>query len=254
MFKLGLVSISFRQLAPDQIIDSAGRAGLAGIEWGGDVHVPHGDLDTAAKVGEMTRARGLEVLAYGSYYRVGCYGAEAGERFSQVLHTAAALGAPVIRVWAYRKGSADVSADEYGCFVEDARRICDMAANRGIAVAFECHHNTLTDHYDYALRLLSDIGGARMYWQPNQHKDDGYNLKAIEALLPWIDNVHVFHWTEREKLPLCEGAALWAKYLDILRRSGRTHALELEFMPDGRLETLAEEAETLKRLVSAPRP
>jgi hypothetical protein len=44
MIQTGLVSITFRQLSPPAIIDLVRQAGLEGIEWGGDVHVPHGDL------------------------------------------------------------------------------------------------------------------------------------------------------------------------------------------------------------------
>ncbi|NLK38850.1 MAG: sugar phosphate isomerase/epimerase [Clostridiales bacterium] len=250
MFKTGLVSISFRNLSPEEIIEKVVLAGLNGIEWGGDVHVPTGDIDTAVKVGKSTRTHGLEVSAYGSYYRVGCHRRDAEERFDQVLRTAAALGAPIVRVWAYNKGSADITVDEYNYFIEDARSICKRAKAKGIKVAFECHNNTLTDDYIYAQRMLSDIDEAFMYWQPNQYRDDEYNLKAVEALLPWITNVHVFHWTEREKLPLCKGATLWEKYLNILKKSGQKHTLELEFMPDGKIETLTKEAETLKCLVA----
>jgi len=43
MIKIGLVSISFRDLFPKQIVDMVAEVGLDAIEWGGDVHVPHGD-------------------------------------------------------------------------------------------------------------------------------------------------------------------------------------------------------------------
>ena len=46
----GLCSVTFRQLRVDQIIDLAAESGIAGIEWGADVHVPVGELDTAGDV------------------------------------------------------------------------------------------------------------------------------------------------------------------------------------------------------------
>ena len=67
MIKSGLVSITFRQLNPQQIVDIAAGAGLSGIEWGGDVHVPHGDLECSRKTGQITQDAGLEVVAYGYY-------------------------------------------------------------------------------------------------------------------------------------------------------------------------------------------
>ena len=107
--KPGLVSITFRGLTPQQIINGAVDAGVEGIEWGGDVHVPHGELATAREVAERTRDAGLAVSSYGSYYRFN----ESDVQFSHVLATAVALGAPVIRVWAGRQGSADADAAEW---------------------------------------------------------------------------------------------------------------------------------------------
>lgn len=57
MFTTGLVSISFRKETPQTLIRASREAGLEKIEWGGDVHVPVGDLARAKQVGEETRAR-----------------------------------------------------------------------------------------------------------------------------------------------------------------------------------------------------
>jgi hypothetical protein len=40
---LGLISISFRRLLLEEMIDLAVKAKLASIEWGGRVHVPQGE-------------------------------------------------------------------------------------------------------------------------------------------------------------------------------------------------------------------
>lgn len=48
---------------------------------------------------------GLRVVAYGSYYHVGCQGQEGIPNFEDVLETALELGAPLIRVWAGNTGS-----------------------------------------------------------------------------------------------------------------------------------------------------
>ena len=61
MFAAGLVSISFREERPETILREAADAGLSGIEWGGDVHVPPGDLDTARSVARLTAGAGLQV-------------------------------------------------------------------------------------------------------------------------------------------------------------------------------------------------
>ena len=63
--KTGLVSVSFRNLTADAIIDLAAGCGLQCIEWGGDVHVPPGNISLAQAVGDATRAKGLEVACGG---------------------------------------------------------------------------------------------------------------------------------------------------------------------------------------------
>ena len=68
--KTGLVSITFRKKKPEEIVALAAKGGLEGIEWGGDVHVPHGDMAAAKNARLLTTGAGIEVAAYGSYYRV----------------------------------------------------------------------------------------------------------------------------------------------------------------------------------------
>ena len=65
----GLVSVTFRSLTWRQTLELARQAGLTAIEWGGDIHVPHGALTHARQVGAATCQAGLRVAAYGSYYR-----------------------------------------------------------------------------------------------------------------------------------------------------------------------------------------
>lgn len=48
------------------------------------MHCPHGDTARALQLRELTRAHGLEVGAYGSYYRLGVSEAQ-GLSFSAVL-------------------------------------------------------------------------------------------------------------------------------------------------------------------------
>ena len=38
----GLVSVTFRQLSPEDIIDITYASGLKAVEWGSDVHLPAG--------------------------------------------------------------------------------------------------------------------------------------------------------------------------------------------------------------------
>ena len=69
MIKTGMASVTFRQFDVDEVIRRTKEAGLMAIEWGGDVHVPHGDLDKARYTADKMRENGLEIASYGSYYR-----------------------------------------------------------------------------------------------------------------------------------------------------------------------------------------
>jgi DNA-nicking Smr family endonuclease len=144
-----LVSISFRPLCAEEIIRITKNAGLDAIEWGGDLHVPAGDLDTARAVAEKTRRAGLFMPEYGSYYRLGV---STPEEISGVAACAHALEADIVRLWAFNKGSMNVTAEEYRRTVADAKRIC--AAYPDLTFCTECHNHTLTDDYRANLRLI----------------------------------------------------------------------------------------------------
>src|SRR4051812_7978724 len=145
MIAPGLVSVTFRQFDPATVVSLAVSAGLRAIEWGGDVHVPAGDVATARRVAALTGDAGLKVACYGSYLRLehGA-GADLGT-VESVVDTAQALGAPLIRVWAGRKPSADADDAHWSLVVAAANEVAEVAARAGIDVAFEYHRNTLTD-------------------------------------------------------------------------------------------------------------
>lgn len=96
-YQTGVASVTFRGLNAEQIVSLAVAAGLDGIEWGGDVHVPCGNLKTAKKVQGITKEAGLSVISYGSYFRLGVQRAEDIEYYLQAAQT---LGAPIMRIWA----------------------------------------------------------------------------------------------------------------------------------------------------------
>lgn len=246
MFETGLVSISFRDKSPQTIITEVCRAGLGGIEWGGDVHVPPKNLENARMVGEMTRAAGLKVISYGSYYRLGC-SANPGRDFRAVLDTAYALGTAVVRIWAGNKGSSEVTQEQLERLREEAFELALMADGYGIDIGLECHHGTLTDTWQSSLDFLRKVNHPRlkMYWQPNQFKSVEYNKKAAEVIAPYSINIHVFHWDAEKRYPLEEGEGVWKLYLQPFLSTGKKYGLLLEFMHDNRIESLMETSKTL---------
>jgi 3-dehydroshikimate dehydratase len=242
MLTPGLVSVTFRQLAPREIVQLARQAGLRGIEWGGDIHVPHGDIRATRAVRQLTADAGLSIMAYGSYFRF-----QPGQAFEPVLETAVALGTPLIRIWAGHQPSATTSAAERATIVAEARRIARLARQAGVALAYEFHTNTLTDTTASALDLLRAAEGVQTLWQPPHAIGPEAQIESLQAILPWLANVHAFTWrgSDRLRLPLDAGAALWQPALATLAGSGRDHAVLLEFVADDDPQNLLRDAATL---------
>ncbi|WP_199700563.1 sugar phosphate isomerase/epimerase family protein [Jiangella rhizosphaerae] len=245
--KTGLVSITFRQLGVDAVLDVMRRAELSAVEWGGDVHVPAGDVAAAKRTATASADHGVAVVAYGSYYRAG---ETAPGDFDDVLRTAVALGAPRIRVWAGAAGSADVTPERRDRVAADLRRITELAAREGVEIAVEHHPNTLTDTLDSALALYAAAGhpGLRPYWQPRLGLGPAEALREVTALLPALVTVHVFTWTaDGARRPLAEGAPLWEPVLGALRdRDDAERYALLEFVQDDDPEALVRDAVTLR--------
>jgi len=251
MIRSGLVSITFRALSPRQIVDLVAQAGLAGIEWGGDVHVPHGDLRQARRVRNMTREAGLDVASYGSYYRVGVDGMGP---FEPIVDTAVELGAPVVRVWAGDRPSADADAAYRARVVHESRRVADLAGRAGVAVAYEFHPRTLTDANASARALLQGVAHDNVgsYWQPPPGASVPVNLAGLEAVLPWLRHLHVFTWhgVTGERLPLADGEEGWMQYLRKAVSTRRDHSALIEFVRDDAPEAFLQDAVTLQRWLS----
>jgi len=253
----GLVSVTFRQLDPAAIIDLAVDNGLGLIEWGGDVHVPHGDLNRATEVGRLTRERGLQVAAHGSYYRLGSLDAELS--FLSVLETAVALGAPLIRVWAGSIGSEMADESVWERVTGDAERVAVLASDQGVRVAIEFHSDTLHDTPEGARRLWSTLThhGLCSFWQPLPTLDRARQDDSLAVVLPRLSHLHVFQWRPGPPItrhPLEEGRSEWAHWLSMIRQSERYIPAMLEFVENDDPEFLSREAATLHSLLHAVIP
>ena len=242
----GLVSVTFRKLSRTEIAGLMVNSGLTAIEWGGDVHVPS-DAEEWVMEDALTEAAHFSaqgkfyIASYGSYYR--CM-----SPFEYDLNTAVSIDAPNIRVWAGKLGSADADDEDRRNVVRHIRRLCGAAKEHNMTVSTEFHGGTLTDHYESCVRLIDEVAMDNFctYWQPNQFRDEEYNIAALKAVLPWLSNVHVFTWAGHNKYPLIDGEEKWKRYIDILRTNGGTHHMLLEFVCDDTVEQFYRDAETLQ--------
>lgn len=247
----GLVSVTFRSLPVAEVVGVAAAAGLQGIEWGGDVHVPPGDRTVAEFAASCTRERGLEILAYGSYLRLG---QTRPEERAAVLETAHILGAPTIRVWAGNKPSIEHSAAERSQIFSEALELADRAAELGMTISYEYHSHTLTDTARSAEQLFAETRhpAIETLWQPPNGVSDADCLDSLRGAMPFLRNVHVFHWwpTTRERHPLAVGRERWLKFLRCIQQAGRRPDFLLEFLPGDEVASLPPEAATLQEWIA----
>ncbi|TCP23522.1 sugar phosphate isomerase/epimerase [Scopulibacillus darangshiensis] len=240
--------MTFREFSVERIIDLAKKAGVGGIEWGGDVHVPPGNLARALDVADLTAKAGLSIVSYGSYYRSGC---ENDVPFDQILKTAITLGAPSIRVWAGNRGSIKADEQYWKKVIWDTERIAALAEESCITIHIEYHGGTLTDTRTSASRLMKAITqeNVKAYWQPPVGEDVDTRLRGMKEIEPWLSHVHVFHWDNRDRRPLNEGKAEWKRYLGILAGLQHDHYAMLEFVKENDPEQFLRDADTLQILI-----
>jgi sugar phosphate isomerase/epimerase len=241
----GLVSVTFRRLTPEQIVRLAAEANLLSIEWGGDIHVPPGDREAAAAARRLCATAGIVTSAYGSYYRAG-----SAADFHPILDIALELETNLIRVWAGNIASHDATADQRRAAIEDLMRICDAAAKQRIGISLEFHGNTLSDNPSATLALLSAVNRPNLstYWQPPNGIPQSECAAGLRALLPHVQNLHVFHWWPKaeDRLPLEAGIDRWREYLRIAASDAakQRHA-SLEFVRGDDLDQFKRDAQML---------
>ncbi|MGL3807686.1 sugar phosphate isomerase/epimerase family protein [Paeniglutamicibacter sp. R2-26] len=246
----GLCSVTLRALGIQEVVDIAAAAGLAGIEWGSDVHVH--DAASADLARGACAAAGLRVFSLGSYYRAGSFG-----DFGAVAALAARVGAPRIRIWAGDTEPADTDAATWEAVVRDTRRIAGIAGERGLELAFEFHKDTLTSTVESTLELLGRVARPNVgtYWQPAEGLGDGEALESLRRLLGHVTGVHCFSWwPANHRLALEERAALWRGVVSVLREHGRGLELMLEFVAGDTPGQVAADAAFLRKLTEGPEP
>ncbi len=261
LFKLGLVSISFRALSAEELIGLVVNAGLQGIEWGGDVHVPHGDLAVAGRVRRLCEEAGLEISAYGSYYRFGdCLPESEGQdpEFESVLDSAEALGATVIRVWAGETGSKESSEDWMDRVAERTRETAELSSQRGISIGFEFHDHSLTDTIESTAHLLKKIDhpSVTTFWQTPLGVSHTERLDGLKKIIGNVSNIHCNYfgdslWPGMRLLE--EGAVDWQDYLDVLEKTGQSRWISIEHVKNHDVSNFPRDAATLKAWVEERR-
>lgn len=242
VFKKGLVSISFRQLSPAQIIELMKESGLTLVEWGSDVHAPCNDEKKLKEIARLQRENGIICSSYGTYFRLGV---NSPRELPDYISAAKVLGTSVLRLWCGAKSSKEYTEDEKKLLFTDCVEAASIAEKEGVTLCLECHRGTFTDEKDSSLELMTavDSKSFRMYWQPEVIHTVEENMEYARAISEYTVNIHVFNWDKNKKYPLSEATDTWKKYLECFDGG---QALLLEFMPDDRPESLKTEAAALR--------
>lgn len=241
-YKLGLCSVSFRENSPEEILHNMKVAELDVIEWGSDVHCPP---EKAKEIAILQNQYGIKCCSYGTYFKIGVTPIE---ELSKYIVAAKTLGTSVLRLWCGNKNSEEHSEEEKRELFSRCKALATLAETFEVILCMECHNNTYTNRKESALELMQAVSSPhfRMYWQPNQLCSVDENIDYATSLAPYTQNIHVFNWKASKKYPLSEARSVWRRYIEIFKSD---HALLLEFMPDGRIESLKTEAEALKEIL-----
>lgn len=250
--KTGLTSVTFREKSVQEIIALAKEAQLEGVEWGGDVHCPAGEIDTAKEIKRLCDEANLEIFSYGSYYK-----GQDGEDFLPVLHTAVALNAPVIRIWAGRMSPETITEEYFDLLVRNIQNACDAAIKENIVLGLEYHRRSMTQTKEGAMKLIQavDRKNLKTYWQPNPEVTFDEQIQELKTIADHLVAMHMFNWDEtntRYLLEEGEGIKKWKKYVACARRYGIDLPLILEFVKEDTIESFLKDATSLRRIQSKP--
>lgn len=245
MFVPGMVSATFKYMDIDGVLSVMDRASLHAVEWSENHHIKAGDLAMARETAAKTADKGIDIVGYGSYYRLG-----EGMDIRISLDTAASMGCTQMRIWAGKKASSDVSPEERDELASELRQASLIAASYGIILNLEWHKNTLTDTNESALDLLRQLDDpwVRTLWQPTQALTFEERAEGLEMIAPYLSYLHVYYWDETGRRPFSEGLTHWRRYLSILD-PGTVYPALLEFVREDTEEQFLSDVKALKELI-----
>lgn len=243
-YSLGLVSVSFRQHTPQEILDAMNRVGLSFIEWGSDVHAPCDNIYKLKEIAMLQKKYGIKCSSYGTYFRFD----STLQELESYINAAKILETNVLRLWCGKKSGADMTNEERISLMNDCKKAAKLAEANDVTLCLECHKKTFTENPKDSVLLMNEVNSKnfRMYWQPFQWQNADDNLKNAELIAPYTKHIHVFNWKDEKKLPLRDAIGEWQKYLEVFSDK---QTLLLEFMPNGTLGELEDEAAALRKII-----
>ena len=244
-YTLGLVSVSFRNLAPVDIIKTAKNANLTAIEWGSDVHAPCNDRQKLEEIARLQKEYDISCSSYGTYFKLGVTPIEELEGY---INSAKILGTNLLRIWCYNKNGNDMNKEERQNLLAESIKATEIAKKHGAVLCLECHKNSFTEKLEDALWLIETVNSEnfKTYWQPFQWQLENENLIYAKGISKHTKHIHVFNWKDSLKLPLSLAITEWKDYL---KNFSTPKTLLLEFMPNDKVEEVLTEANSLREII-----
>ncbi len=226
--RAAMCSIAWREDAIQKVAPRVAAAGYAGIEvWGPHVDRLVAEGGQVAELAQQLGELGLAVPMVSAYFDLARDPEGSVETARCALGYCQALGSPLLRVFTGGGNSDRASIGAWRAVVAGLRRLCSMAAERGVELALETHDGHLHDTTDSTLRLIRQVG------MPNL----GVNLDicnlfvrgedpvaALKRLEPYLRILHLKNsrceagrW--QSGMPLGEGAMDYGTFLSALARS-----------------------------------
>jgi len=239
--KLGLYSMIAKEMSPAEVVALCCELGIEGIEWvqrgperGG--HLDSSDfVGSAARVGEMAREAGLEIVDFTGFPE-----ADDPERLKLHFEIAEAMGAPAMRMrsesfWRQPGKSLAEQQDHVRRVLEGMLTQCEK---HGVSVQYETVWGSVLASASMARRLYEGLDPTwfGMLIDPANMIIEGYEgwRVACEVLGPYLHNVHCKNvWFEPTQVgdsgqirwrylfrPVRIGMVNWPDVIDALKESG----------------------------------
>ena len=245
--KLGMTSLTFRNEEIQAVFEYARRANIEGIEWGVcDKHIRLGDKERISLVKELSKKNNIEIFSLGSYCDMTDF-----EECDKTLETARMLNAPIIRLWAGKKGTCDCDKEYYNKIIENSKKMAVKAEKLSVMLCFEYHHNTLTDGADAAIKLVKEINryNVGLYWQPQWRLSYEENIAEVKKVIPYVTkNIHLSNYSAENGYGLlCDIENELRGYFAEIK--GSDYNLFIEFVKDASVDSLISDALTIRKII-----
>lgn len=243
--RIGMASVSFRELSPRQILSASKAAGLDVIEWGSDVHAPATDIEAIKNIVELQNEFGISSSSYGTYFRIGT---NTAEELCDYIAAAKMLGTNILRVWCGGKPEVNIEGEAREAFIAECQNLARVAEENGVVLCMECHKNTFTEKLSNTLELMERVNSKSflMYWQPFLNLTIEENLEYAEKISEYTVHIHAFNIKEKVRYSLADGIEEWKSYVS---KFTPPHTLLLEFLPHNDINELKDEADALRKIV-----